>query len=221
MSTAPRTDAPATVPAGQPLELIGAAIGEAKRLGRADLADRLAGERDRLTSGDWHVLVAGEFKKGKSALVNALLGVPVCSADAVTFTAVPTIVRYAESPSAALILEGDEKARQPVPVRSAPGYAGSGVNDGGARLYAVEVGLPRALLRGGLVLIDTPGLGGGFAAAQAAATMRAMSLANAVVVVSDAAQEYTAAEVDFLRRAAEMCPAWCAYWPRPTSIHSG
>jgi Dynamin family len=195
----------------EPLELLGAAIGEARRLGRADLSDRLIGERDRLTSGDWHVLVAGEFKKGKSALVNALLGVPVCSADAVTFTAVPTIVRYAESPSAALILEGSipggiEEARQPIPVPSAPGYAGSGVDDSGARLYAVEVGLPRGLLRGGLVLIDTPGLGGGFAAAQAAATMRAMSLANAVVVVSDAAQEYTAAELDFLRHAAEMCP---------------
>lgn len=207
MPTQPRTDVSATpAPAGQPLELLGAAIGEARRLGRADLADRLAGERDRLASGDWHVLVAGEFKKGKSALVNALLGVPVCSADAVTFTAVPTIVRYAQSPSAALILESNEEARQPIPIRSAPGYAGSGVDDSGARLYAVEVGLPRALLRGGLVLIDTPGLGGGFAAAQAAATMRAMSLANAVVVVSDAAQEYTVAEIDFLRHATEMCP---------------
>jgi hypothetical protein len=207
MPTQPRTSAPAaTGRTGQPLELLGAAIGEAQRLGRTDLADRLAGERDRLTSGAWHVLVAGEFKKGKSALVNALLGAPVCSADAVTFTAVPTIVRYAESPSAALILDGDEESRQPVPVRSAPGYAGSGVDDSGARLYAVEIGLPRALLRSGLVLIDTPGLGGGFAAAQAAATMRAMSLANAVVVVSDAAQEYTAAEIDFLRHAAGVCP---------------
>jgi hypothetical protein len=209
MPTQPRTSAPAaTGRTGQPLALLDAAIGEARRLGRTDLADRLAGERDRLTSGTWHVLVAGEFKKGKSALVNALLGAPVCSADAVTFTAVPTIVRYAESPSAALIREEDRdgESRQPIPVRAAPGYAGTGVDDSGARLYAVEVGLPRALLRGGLVLIDTPGLGGGFAAAQAAATMRAMSLANAVVVVSDAAQEYTAAEIDFLRHAAGVCP---------------
>ena len=41
-------------------------------------------EAARLASGPWHVLIAGEFKKGKSALVNALLGVPVCSADPVT-----------------------------------------------------------------------------------------------------------------------------------------
>src|SRR2546429_8625512 len=84
-------------------------------------------------------------------------------------------------------------------------YAPEGVLDD-ARLEAVEVELPRELLRGGLVLVDTPGIGGGFAAAAAAATMRAMSLADAVLMVSDASQEYTAAEVELLRRAAEICP---------------
>ncbi len=185
------------------LQLLDAAIAETRRLGRADLAGRLAAQRDQVTSGAWHVLVAGEFKKGKSALVNALLGVPVCGCDPAAFTAVPTIIRYGAQPSADLVLDSGQ--RRPIDVRAAARYSVSGT-DGDIPVQAVEVALPRELLREGLVLIDTPGIGGGFAAAQAAATMRAMSLADSVLIVSDASQEYTAAEVEFLRRAEEICP---------------
>jgi hypothetical protein len=186
------------------LQLLDAAIEETHRLGRADLAGRLASQRDQVTSGAWHVLVAGEFKKGKSALVNALLGVPVCGADAAAFTSVPTIIRYGTDAGAEIVLDSGQRRR--IDVRSAARYALAGSAEGDIPLQAVEVTLPRELLRDGLVLVDTPGIGGGFAAAQAAATMRAMSLADCVLIVSDASQEYTAAEVEFLRRAAEICP---------------
>lgn len=186
------------------LQLLDAAIAETRRLGRADLAGRLASQRDQVTSGAWHVLVAGEFKKGKSALVDALLGVPVCGADAAAFTSVPTIIRYGTEAGAEIVLDSGQRRR--VDVRAAGRYAVSGTAEGDIPLQAVEVALPRELLRDGLVLVDTPGIGGGFAAAQAAATMRAMSLADCVLIVSDASQEYTAAEVEFLRRAEEICP---------------
>jgi hypothetical protein len=192
----------------QILRLLDEAITETSRLGREDLSGRLSAQREQVTSGAWHVLVAGEFKKGKSALVNALLGVPVCGTDAVAFTAVPTIIRYGARPSAEIVLDSGQ--RRPIDPAAAARYATEDVVDegpvSGARLAAVEVELPRELLRSGLVLVDTPGIGGGFAAAAAAATMRAMSLADAVLMVSDASQEYTAAEVELLRRAAEICP---------------
>jgi hypothetical protein len=194
-------------PGDQVLRLLDAAIAETGRSGRDDLAAGLTAERAEFTSGAWHVLIAGEFKKGKSSLVNALIGVEVCSADPVAFTAAPTIVRYGETATATLVLDGPDdlsRRRCPIAVEDAARYAVSGVDDSGDRLYAVEVSLRRELLRTGLVLIDTPGLGGGFAAGHAAATMRAMSLADAVVVVSDASQEYAAAEVEFLRHAARV-----------------
>jgi hypothetical protein len=190
--------------ADQILQLLDDAITETNRLGRQDLAGRLTEQRAQVTSGAWHVLVAGEFKKGKSALVNGLLGVPVCGTDAVAFTAVPTVIRYGPAPAAELVLDSGQ--RRKVEASAAAKYATDGSIGEEARLEAVEVALPRELLRGGLVLIDTPGIGGGFAAAAAAATMRAMSLADAVLIVSDASQEYTAAEVELIRRAAEICP---------------
>jgi hypothetical protein len=187
----------------QLLHLLDDVISETSRVGRPDLAARLAAQRGELTSGGWHVLVTGEFKKGKSALVNALLGVPVCGSDAVAFTAVPTVIRYGPTAAAYGVLDsGEQRAIEPA---AAAGHALSGTLDGDA-LSAVIVELPRRLLQDGLILVDTPGLGGGFAAAAAAATMRALSLADAVLVVSDASQEYTASEVEFIRRAAEICP---------------
>src|SRR5205814_5360932 len=133
----------------QILQLLDQATTETNRLGRQDLAGRLTAQRDQVTSGAWHVLVAGEFKKGKSALVNALLGIPVCGSDAVAFTSVPTIIRYGPQPAAEIVLDSGQ--RRPIDPAQAARYATDGAVDAAARLSAVEVELPRELLRSGLV----------------------------------------------------------------------
>ena len=73
------------------------------------------------------------------------------------------------------------------------------------RLACVEVELPRRILSNGLVLVDTPGIGG-LGSAHAASTIAALPTADAVLLVSDAAQEYSAPELDFLRAAMKLCP---------------
>jgi hypothetical protein len=62
----------------------------------ADGADRdtLAGLRGRLEDGRLRVLVVGEAKRGKSTLVNALLGREVLPSAVVPLTAVATTVTY-------------------------------------------------------------------------------------------------------------------------------
>jgi hypothetical protein len=100
------------------------------------------------------------------------------------------------------------QARESVPRSSIRSLVVDGAGEGEPlrQAHSVEIEVPRELLRQGLVLTDTPGVGGGLAAAHAAATLRALSLADALVFVSDASQEYTATELDFLRQAAAMCP---------------
>lgn len=193
------------------LELIDTAINETRSAGRPDLAEKLIKCKRQLTTGAWHVLVAGEFKKGKSALVNGIIGVPLCGVDAVAFTAVPTLIKHGPQPTAVLMPEADENAEVVPPpikadIRKIAEYGRTGLADDGTRLRAIEAALPRELLSDGLILVDTPGLGGGFAAAAAAATMRALALADGVIVVTDASQELTAAEVDFIKHAADVCP---------------
>lgn len=210
------------------IDLVAKAVGAYKR---DDLAERIDGIRDRLSDPAFHVLVVGEFKQGKSSLVNAMLGTAVCPVDDDIATAVPTSVRYNPQPEAGVILvpaaaegvtEGlpgnelgessgsavvaEEARRQPIPVDDVPRWVTEQREaTPNEEVRSVDVGLPLPLLADGLVLVDTPGVGG-LGSAHATATMGALPLADAVLFVTDASQELTAPEVEFLRQARSMCP---------------
>lgn len=179
--------------------------------GRSDLDPRLSAARTRLTDPALHVLVVGEFKQGKSSLINALLNAPVCPVDDDIATAVPTLVSHADPPRAAVVFEADlaadpRSARMELPIEEAKGWAVERADLSDTRtVQAVEIGVPRRLLASGLVLVDTPGVGG-LGSAHGAITLGALSMADAVLFVSDASQEYSAAEIDFLQKAHGLCP---------------
>ena len=54
------------------------------------------------------VAVLGEYKQGKSTLINALLRTDVCPVDPDLVTAVPTIIRYGVPPSVVAQYADDE-----------------------------------------------------------------------------------------------------------------
>src|SRR5918998_2329262 len=76
---------------------------------RPDLNDRLALTAKRLADPSFHVFVVGEFKQGKSSLVNALLNAPVCPVDDDIATSAPTAVRYGDEAAAAVLLRPPEE----------------------------------------------------------------------------------------------------------------
>jgi hypothetical protein len=106
--------APAVRPDAPPAERQVAAqlargIDKAREQGRADLVERLEAARDGLARRELWVVVAGEYKQGKSTLVNAVVQSQVCPVDDDVVTAVPTIVRYGPDAGALLHL-GPEAA---------------------------------------------------------------------------------------------------------------
>ncbi|GAA3682395.1 dynamin family protein [Lentzea roselyniae] len=186
-----------------PIEAVDRALAAIARYERPDLEARLRQARARLQDDRVRLLVVGEFKQGKSMLVNGLLGAPACPVFDDVATSVPTVVRYAEQPVVTLV-RGDSRIE--VPVDQLAAYASeSGNPDNKERLDHVEVGLPRPILGEGLELVDTPGVGG-LGSVHGAATMSALPTADAVLLVSDASQEYTAPELEFLRHAVAVCP---------------
>jgi hypothetical protein len=192
----------------EPVAAVDLAIGVLEKYERPDLEARLRQAKDRLLADHVRVLVAGEFKKGKSMLVNGLVGAPVCPVLDDLSTMVPTVVKYAEAPVVTIVrvLDGDITERTTVPLDDIARYATEQGNPGNReRLSQLEIGLPRAVLANGLVLVDTPGVGG-LNSVQAAATAATLPAADAVLLVSDASQEYTAPELDFLRQAMAVCP---------------
>ena len=187
--------------------MVAATRAKAEAAGRQDLVARLDGTERRLRDPSLTVLVVGEYKQGKSSLVNALLGAKVCPVDDDVATAVPTRIGFAKQPGAAVVMAADEGGgtrTQPIPPQELAGYVTEHAGSNGA-VRSVLVGFPHPLLANGLVLVDTPGVGG-LGSAHTAATMAVLPIAEAVILVSDASQEYTAPEMEFLRTARELCP---------------
>jgi Dynamin family len=200
-------------------QLVERALAVTRAGDRPDLTERLYHTRRRLRDPSVRVLVVGEFKQGKSQLVNALINAPVCPVDDDVATAVPTVVMNGNEPAAELVFadpggsqlgeDGEPPKpleRQPVPIQDLRQHVSEAGNPGNERrLACAEVRLPRRILSGGLVLVDTPGIGG-LGSAHSANTIAALPTADAVLLVSDAAQEYSAPEIDFLRQALKLCP---------------
>jgi hypothetical protein len=200
------------------MELIDRAAELAAECERPDLLRRLAAVKLRVQRPTVRVLVVGEPKKGKSSLLNGLVGAPVCAvADDVT-TVIPTVVRHGAAPRASLVFPaqvdggvgappGEEQAveRVRVPLSSLATRTAVPGDGKAGRPLRVEVELPRRFLDGGLELVDTPGLGGVGAVASLAA-LDLLPGADAVIVVTDATQEFTAPEMAFLEQAAALCP---------------
>lgn len=155
------------------------------------------------------VIVVGEFKQGKSKLINALVNAPACPVDDDVATSVPTTVGYAERPSAWVIEPregGGEPVRREIPLTELADFVSERGNPGNERgILSAEVMLPREILKGGLKLVDSPGVGG-LESSNSLATLAALTSAHAVLLVSDASQEYTEPEVQFLRHAMRISP---------------
>lgn len=200
------------------VKAIDLALSSIARYGRPDLEGRLRQARARLLDDHVRVLVVGEFKQGKSMLVNALLSAPVCPVFDDVATSVSTVVGFAEQPELTLVRPGggDGPAPEQRTRRTdialgelsevVAGYVTEANNPQNAHgLSHVEIGIPRNILRAGLQVVDTPGVGG-LTSVHGAATMAALPSADAVLLVSDASQEYTAPELEFLRAAIRLCP---------------
>ncbi|WP_456787264.1 dynamin family protein [Cellulomonas sp. P5_C5] len=191
---------------GGDVEHVLAAIAQAaQRHDRADLRERVELAQVRLADPACRVVVCGEFKKGKSSLVNALLGARVCATDADVATAVPTYVRYGERLEAHVLEEESPGSARgsAVPAAELDTVA---TGHGGPAARALEIRLPRELLAGGLVLVDTPGISGGLASSHAGVALRALAVADVLVFVTDAGAELGAAEIEFLAQASALCP---------------
>jgi GTPase SAR1 family protein len=105
-----------------------------------------------------YVAVIGEFKRGKTTLINALLGVELLPTGVLPVTAIPALVRHGPRPRATIgLLDGSAIE---VPIGELPTYLteqGNPANTKGVREASIEY--PAAVLESGLVLVDTPGTG--------------------------------------------------------------
>jgi Dynamin family len=193
--------------------VVNQSLDEFRTVGRPDLVDEVAAEVARPAAARPVVLVAGETRRGKSTLINALLRHPGLSPGApdvattaylvfshgdqaaATVTIQPagaTVVSTATDKTPA---EGVE--RRPITMNEIGTWATTEGNPANVReVLAVEVTLDASLLRS-ITLVDTPGHGG-LESVTGSISVPIARQADAVVFVLDAGSPISAPELAFL-----------------------
>lgn len=133
----------------------------AEALGSREIADDARETAGRIHDGRFFVACLGQFKRGKSTLLNTLVGAPVLPVGVTPVTAVVTVLRHGAS-IAARVRIGDG-AWTTVGVEELTKFVSEIENpENEKRVTGVEVFVPAPLLAGGLCLVDTPGIGSVF-----------------------------------------------------------
>ncbi|MBO0854082.1 MAG: dynamin family protein [Nocardia sp.] len=180
-------------------------ISAARFADREDLVGRLEALACRIRDPRRRIVVAGLGNQGKSSFVNALLNIDVSPVGDDTATGVPVTLEQGRQPRAQIVVAeyGDRTRNIPIPIEDIHTVTPRSPH---GRVLRVEVELPNPMLADGIVVVDTPPVGGHITAT-AAAVLALAPAADAVLVVSDAATELTESEVDLLRQVRQLCPA--------------
>ncbi len=161
----------------------------------------------RLREQRCYLAVLGQFKRGKSTLVNALLGKAVLPTSVVPLTSIPTFLHGGEQLAARVLFDNGKPEEQfsgpdagalaeflaRFVTESANPHNRLGVRQ-------VEATYPAPVLAKGLALIDTPGIGSTFRH-NTEATINFLPQCDAALFVVSADPPITEVEVEFLKLA--------------------
>ncbi len=127
---------------------------------QGEILAKLKGVETRIEEGRLRVAVLGQFKRGKSTLLNALLGIPLLPTGITPITAIPTFIRTANSPSIRVEFDDTREPFHSLDEFDFPNilarYVSEAENPANrAKVLRVEIAVDSASL-------DTPGVGSTF-----------------------------------------------------------
>jgi GTPase Era involved in 16S rRNA processing len=168
--------------------------GSASRLRHCEeLMAKLA--EDRFT-----LAVVGQFKRGKSSLMNAILGRELMPTGVLPLTSAITVLRF--GPKERLLIEREEANPgfpDEVPLGRVADYVTEKGNPGNCRrVRTATLELPCPFLRRGLEFVDTPGVGSAIVA-NTTTTCSFLPQCDAVLFVTSVDPPLTRLELGFLR----------------------
>ena len=182
-------------------DIIRSALHLARRCGDGEAENGARDLLSRLAADTFQLAVAGQFSRGKTTLMNALLGGPYLPMGALPMTSVITTVRYGSRPKAIVRRRASGLGAE-VPLAQVAGYiAQASAIRAEQQVVSVEVEVPAEILRLGFEFIDTPGVGSAIEI-NTATTRRFLPQADAVIFVTGFDSPLTQAEAGFLADAA-------------------
>jgi GTPase Era involved in 16S rRNA processing len=162
---------------------------------------------ERLLKGRLQLAVLGQFKRGKSTLVNALLGTSVLPAGVIPLTSVPTFISWGPVPRILVTYSRTQSSDeldigQPELLEKALfKYVAEEANPKNVLgVKRVDLFFPSPLLQKGIILIDTPGIGS-IHQHNTDAALSVLPECDAAIFVTSADPPMTEAELAYLDHA--------------------
>jgi hypothetical protein len=142
---------------GSPTAQLAALVRLANEAGAPEIAAEASALVDRLAEGRFYVACIGQFKRGKSTLLNALVGQSLLPSGIIPITTAVTVLRWGPTLRARVRLEQDW---HDIGVGDLAAYVSEEQNPANRKgVSLVEVFVPSPLLAHGMCLVDTPGVG--------------------------------------------------------------
>jgi len=168
--------------------------------------------RARQEEGTFRLAVLGQFKRGKSTFLNALLGEDLLPTDILPVTAIPTFIHSASSVTAKVFFvnQDDPVVFEENQEKGLGDFLQEYVTEAGnpdnhRQVERVEVGHPASILKQGVVLVDTPGIGSTFRHNTEVA-YKILPHCDAALFLVSPDPPITEAEIDYLREVRELLP---------------
>ena len=156
----------------------------------------------KLAEDHFTLAVLGQFKRGKSTLMNAVLGRQVLPTGVLPLTSAITVLKFGPQEKLVIHREGALYPEE-MPISRLADYVTEKGNPGNEKkVIRACLELPSAFLRRGLEFVDTPGVGSSIEA-NSAITYNFIPQCDAVVFVTSVDSPLSQVEKEFLTRIRE------------------
>ena len=156
----------------------------------------------KLAEDRFTLAVLGQFKRGKSSLMNAIIGRELLPTGVLPLTSAITVLKY--GPTERLVVNRDDSIfPEELPVSALADYVTERGNPGNRRKVKTAcVELPVPFLRRGIEFVDTPGVGSAITV-NTATTYGFLPECDAVLFVTSVDTPMTSLELAFLKEIRE------------------
>lgn len=153
---------------------------------------------DDIRKSIFTVVVLGEFKRGKSTFVNALLGTPLLPMNILPETATINAIMYNDKPMLSVVRMDGSQEEGEVSYEYLQQFSASNSNDEALKsIKYIKIGYPLDLLKNRIVLVDTPGVSD-LNQQRCDITYQFLPKANAVIFLLDANSPLKKSEKEFI-----------------------
>ena len=173
----------------------------------AEYRDSILSLKERYGKKILNVLIAGEVSVGKSTFVNTLLKEDVCETAEETCTNAASVIKYGETEKVTVYFNPTEDDSNPAPkqilrsqIKEYTSEKWNSKNKKEARLIEIEI--PNDVLKEGIVIIDTPGLGA-IEPKHAVATYGIAPIADIIFFLGSTIRQLSSFEINHLKRLIE------------------